>query len=57
MKINLINPNTCQGMTDKLSTSAQQVALPSTQIYANSPVNGPESIECALDETIAAAAF
>ncbi|GAM76111.1 hydantoin racemase [Vibrio ishigakensis] len=57
MKINLINPNTCQGMTDKLSISAQQVALPSTQIYANSPVNGPESIECALDETIAAAAL
>ncbi len=57
MKINLINPNTCQGMTDKLSISAQQVALPSTQIHANSPTNGPESIECALDETIAAAAL
>lgn len=57
MKINLINPNTCQGMTDKLAISAQKVALPTTKIYASSPDNGPESIECALDEAIAAAAL
>ncbi|MEX3073334.1 aspartate/glutamate racemase family protein [Vibrio alginolyticus] len=57
MKINLINPNTCQGMTDKISVSAQTVALPHTEIIASSPVNGPESIESAFDETLAAAAL
>lgn len=57
MKINLINPNTCQGMTDKIAISAQTVALPGTEIIASSPVNGPESIECAFDETLAAAAL
>lgn len=57
MKINLINPNTCQGMTDKIAISAQAVALPGTEIIASSPVNGPESIESAFDETLAAAAL
>ncbi len=57
MKINLINPNTNQGMTDKIATAAQSVALPSTEIIASSPINGPESIESAFDETLAAAAL
>lgn len=57
MKINLINPNTCQGMTDKIASSAAQVALPDTKIVATSPEHGPESIESAFDETIAAAAL
>ncbi|CAM2880463.1 aspartate/glutamate racemase family protein [Vibrio mytili] len=57
MKINLINPNTCQGMTDKIAISANSIALPTTQIIASSPQHGPESIECAFDETLAAAAL
>ncbi|MEZ8968143.1 Asp/Glu/hydantoin racemase [Vibrio breoganii] len=57
MKINLINPNTCQGMTDKIAISAHNVALADTVIMASSPINGPESIESAFDETIAAAAL
>ncbi|CAH0529225.1 aspartate/glutamate racemase family protein [Vibrio hippocampi] len=57
MKINLVNPNTCQGMTDKIALSAAQIAQPGTEIRAISPEHGPESIECAFDETIAAAAL
>ncbi|EOG7786060.1 aspartate/glutamate racemase family protein [Vibrio fluvialis] len=57
MKIQLINPNTCQGMTDKIALSAQSVCLSSSEIIARNPAHGPESIECALDETIAAAAL
>ncbi|WGY44960.1 aspartate/glutamate racemase family protein [Vibrio sp. ABG19] len=57
MKIQLINPNTCQGMTDKIAVSAQTICLPDTEIIARSPAHGPESIECAVDETIAAAAM
>ncbi len=57
MKINLINPNTNQAMTDKIATAAQSVALPNTEIIASSPVNGPESIESAFDEALAAAAL
>ncbi len=57
MKIQLINPNTCLGMTSKIAQSARAVCLPDTQIIARSPEHGPESIECALDETIAAAAL
>lgn len=57
MKIQLINPNTCQGMTDKIAVSAQTICLPTTQIIARSPAHGPESIECAVDETIASAAM
>ncbi|MEZ9629729.1 aspartate/glutamate racemase family protein [Vibrio breoganii] len=57
MKINLINPNTCQGMTDKIAISAYNVAQPDTVIMASSPTHGPVSIESAFDETIAAAAL
>ncbi len=57
MIINLINPNTCQGMTEAIGDSARDVASPSTQIIATSPEHGPSSIECALDEAIASAAL
>ncbi len=57
MRIQLINPNTCQGMTDKIACSAAAVALPDSEIIARSPEHGPESIECAFDEAIAAAAL
>jgi allantoin racemase len=56
MKIQIINPNTCQGMTDAIGRSAEAVSLSDSQIIACSPQHGPRSIECALDETIAAAA-
>ncbi len=57
MQIQLINPNTSQGMTDKIASSAKAVALPETHIIARCPQHGPESIECAFDEAIAAAAL
>lgn len=57
MKINLINPNTCLAMTDKIASSAEYVAQHSTQILASSPIHGPESIECMRDEVIASAAL
>jgi len=56
MKINLINPNTCLGMTEKIAVSAINIALDSTEIIAVSPEHGPESIESAFDEVIASAA-
>jgi len=57
MKINLINPNTCTGMTEKIAESARAVALTTTDIIASSPSDGPESIESAFDEAIASAAL
>lgn len=57
MHINLINPNTCIGMTEKIALSAQAIALDNTQITASSPEHGPESIESAFDEVIASAAL
>lgn len=57
MQIQLLNPNTSQGMTEAMATCARAVALPDTQIIASTPANGPKSIECAFDETIAAAAL
>ncbi|WP_026972808.1 aspartate/glutamate racemase family protein [Aliagarivorans marinus] len=56
MKINLINPNTCQGMTDKIATSAAAICVPDSEIIAQSPEHGPLSIECAFDEALAGAA-
>ena len=55
MRIQLINPNTCQGMTDKIALCAEHIALPTTQITACSPPHGPETIECARDEVLASA--
>jgi len=57
MHINLINPNTCLGMTENIGISAQSVALQTTKVTASSPKHGPESIECAFDEVIASAAL
>jgi len=57
MHINLINPNTCLGMTENIGKSAQAVALGDTHISASSPRHGPESIESAFDEVIASAAL
>jgi len=57
MKINLINPNTCIGMTEKIAASARSAALSSTDIIASMPKDGPESIESAFDEVIASAAL
>lgn len=57
MIINLINPNTCQGMTEAIGLSAKSVALPSTEILAINPSDGPASIESAFDEAIAGAAL
>ena len=57
MRIQVINPNTCQGMTDKIASAAQQVALADTHIIASSPKHGPASIESAFDDVIASAAL
>lgn len=57
MRINLINPNTCEGMTLKIAQEAQSVANEGTYILAVNPEHGPESIECAFDEAIAGAAL
>lgn len=57
MRINLINPNTSEGMTLKIAQAAQSVALDGTYIIAVNPEHGPESIECAFDEAIAGAAL
>lgn len=57
MKINVINPNTCLAMTDKIATSALLVANSETEIMACSPLHGPESIECMRDEVLASAAL
>lgn len=57
MKIQLINPNTSQPMTEKMAQAAQAIALPGTQIIATQPQHGPKSIESAFDDVIAAAAL
>ncbi len=54
MKLNLINPNTTWSMTRLIEESAQAVASPDTAIRAVSPDGGVPSIECHLDEAIAA---
>ncbi|WOD09167.1 aspartate/glutamate racemase family protein [Marinomonas sp. GJ51-6] len=57
MLIQLINPNTSTEMTAVMAASAVTVALPTTKIMPSTPLHGPKSIECALDETIASAAL
>jgi len=57
MKIQLINPNTSSEMTQSMVQSVQDIVLPSTQIIASTPLHGPKSIECAVDEVIASAAL
>ena len=57
MELHLINPNTSQLMTQKISESAQSVALPDTNVIAVSATHGPASIESAFDDVIAGAAL
>ncbi|MGB2078870.1 MAG: aspartate/glutamate racemase family protein [Vibrio sp.] len=57
MKINLINPNTSQAMTQSMQVVAQSVAANQTQVIARSPQHGPRSIESMFDEAIATAAL
>ena len=45
MKIKVINPNTSQGMTDRIAEAARAVAMPGTEIKAWCPGDGPPSIE------------
>lgn len=52
MKLKIINPNTTQGMTDKIGACARAVAAPGTQIVAVSPDMGPASIESHYDEAL-----
>jgi allantoin racemase len=53
MRIKIINPNTTQGMTDKIGLAARAVAAPGTEIIAVSPPGGPVSIEDHYDEAYA----
>ncbi|MGO1296851.1 MAG: aspartate/glutamate racemase family protein, partial [Vibrio sp.] len=57
MKIQLINPNTSQAMTDKMAQAARAIALPTSEIIATQPEHGPMSIESAFDDAIATAAL
>lgn len=57
MHIQIINPNTSTSMTDAMASSARNIALPTTEIIASTPLHGPKSIECAVDEAIASAAL
>ncbi|MZI93368.1 aspartate/glutamate racemase family protein [Vibrio sp. CAIM 722] len=57
MRIQVINPNTSQGMTDKIATAAKAVALSNTTIIATQPQHGPSTVESAFDEIIASAAL
>lgn len=52
--IQLINPNTCQSMTENMASAARSVAAPDTRILAVSPDSGVSSIEGHFDEAIAA---
>ncbi|EFE98039.1 allantoin racemase [Serratia odorifera] len=54
MKIQLINPNTSQAMTETIATAARAVAARGTEIIAVCPPQGVPSIEGHFDEAIAA---
>ncbi|HEI8867257.1 aspartate/glutamate racemase family protein [Serratia sp. AKBS12] len=54
MKIQLINPNTSQAMTETIATAARAVAAIGTEIIAVCPQQGAPSIEGHFDEAIAA---
>jgi allantoin racemase len=53
MLIHVVNPNTTQSMTDKISIAAKAVAAPGTEILATQPDMGPVSIEGYYDEAFA----
>ena len=52
MKIKVINPNTTEGMTEKIGAAARGVAAEGTTIVAASPAMGPVSIEGHYDEAV-----
>ncbi|MCU5771514.1 allantoin racemase [Erwiniaceae bacterium BAC15a-03b] len=54
MIIQVINPNTSQGMTETIASAARAVAANSTEIVAVCPSQGVPSIEGHFDEAIAA---
>ena len=56
MKIMLINPNTTQYMTDSILKCAQKYASPGTELYAVTASFGVSSVECYVDEYLAAPA-
>ena len=53
-KIQLINPNTCMEMTEKMANAAVKVAALDSKIIAVSPKQGVASIEGHYDEAMAA---
>lgn len=55
MRILVVNPNTSQGMTQKIGAAAQRVASPGTQIIAIGSPSGPASIEGYYDEAMSLA--
>lgn len=55
MHLLLINPNTTRSMTDTIAAAARAAAAPGTEVRAVQPTFGPASIECHLDEVVAAA--
>ena len=54
MRIQVINPNTSQAMTETIGAAARAVAAPGTEIVAVCPSEGVPSIEGHFDEAIAA---
>jgi allantoin racemase len=54
MKVLLFNPNTTASMTDEMAAGARRVAAPDTEIVALTAERGPASVDCYLDETVAA---
>jgi len=56
MKIMLINPNTTQYMTDSILKCARRYASPGTELYAVTASFGVSSVECYVDEYLAAPA-
>ena len=55
MRILVVNPNTSQGMTQKIAAAAQRAAAPGTDIIAISSPSGPASIEGYYDEAMSLA--
>lgn len=54
IRIQVINPNTCQAMTKTIGMAAQAAAGPDSEILAVCPSEGVPSIEGHFDEAIAA---
>jgi len=57
MRIQVINPNASEPMTEKIGAAARAAASPGTEIHAVCPPEGPLSIEGHFEEVIAAAAL